>query len=299
MMRRVSIALGIVIATITIFALALPSDATKEILALRGHFGTGEAIATQRDEQSVIREVALRSERGEVLTNAWIRRPVALKANYRVVMTYAGANTGDAILQLIPARDDLVVVAVQYPWKPPHTFLSRVSAIYDIRQAAYRTVAGGIVAVDFITRNEHLDPHRIILLGASLGSIFATIHGAIDQRVQQVVLIHGGADLAGTLGAEIRRVPKWLRWPLVSLARIPIATFDPAQYVSRIAPRHLLMIAARDDWRFPPEAIVAFFNVAREPKELRWTKTVHVGARNRRVVETVIAELNAYLDAAR
>jgi len=302
-LRRALIAAMFVVATIAValamLAALLPSDATPHVLELRGRVGSVEELAARRDAHSSIRQIALRNERGEVLTTAWIRRPLALRPDYRVVITYAGANTGDAILQLIPANDDLVVVAVQYPWSPPHTLIGRIRAVDDIRQAAYRTIAGGLVAVDFIALSERLDTRRILLLGASLGSIFATIHGAIDHRVPQVVLIHGGADLAGTLDAEIRNVPRWIRWPLVRIARIPVATFDPVRYVGRIAPRRLLIIAARDDWRFPPAAVLAFFDRAGQPKEILWTNTGHVGARNRRVVDVVIAELNAYLDDQR
>ncbi len=169
--------------------------------------------------------------------------------------------------------------------------------MYDIRQAAYHTVAGGMLAVDSIIRDEHLDPSRILLIGASLGSIFATMHAAIDTRVPQVVLVHGGAGLAATLDASLRRFPAWLRAPLVRIGCIPIDTFDPAHYVARIAPRNLLIIAARDDWRFPAAAVVAFFNLAGQPKELRWTNTGHVGKRNQQVVDAVIAVLDSYLDA--
>jgi dienelactone hydrolase len=283
-------------AVLTLFALMLPPDGTRHVLELRDRFGGADDLDVRRDRQSSVRHIALRNSRGEVLTTAWVRRPLVLDPRYRILITYAGADTGDAILKLIPAKDDLVVVALQYPWKPPHTLTGKARALYDIRQAAYRAVAGGILAVDFLAR-EHLDTRRILLLGASLGSIFATMHGAIDHRVPEVVLIHGGADLSSTLDAEIRSVPAWLRPPLVRIARIPIDTFDPAHYVARIAPRRLLVIAARDDWRFPAAAVVAFFDRAGQPKELRWTNTGHVGKRNRRVVDAVIAELNAYLAA--
>ena len=302
-LRGVATAVVIVIATfaaaLILLARLLPSDGTKHILELRGRFGGAAVLAARRDGRSSVRCVALRNDRGEALTTAWIRRPLALRPDYRVVITYAGANTGDAVLQLIPANDDLVVAAVQYPWKPPHTFVGKLRALYDIRQAAYRTVAGGILAVDFLTRNEQLDPRRILLLGASLGSVFATIHGAIDQRVPQVVLIHGGADLASMLEAEAPGVPAWLRLPLARIACIPAETFDPANYVARIAPRRLLVIAARDDRRFPPAAVIAFFNRAGQPKELRWTKTAHVGVGNLPAVDAVIAELNAVLRSDR
>lgn len=299
-LRRVLVICAFVIAAfaaaLVIVALLLPSDGTKHILELRGKFGGAEQLSARRDERSSIRCVALRNDRGEVLTTAWIRRPLALSPDYRIVITYAGANTGDKILQLIPAKDDLVVVAVQYPWKPPHTLLGKMRMVYDVRQAAYRAVAGGILAVDSIARDERLDTRRILLLGASLGSIFATIHGAIDKRVPQVVLVHGGADLSTTLEAEMQNVPGWLRPVLVRIASISIDTFDPTHYVARIAPRRLLVIAARDDRLFPPWAVVAFFHRARQPKKLLWTNTGHVGARNRQVVDAVLDELNAELE---
>jgi hypothetical protein len=298
-LRRVFIVLlfglALVAVSLLVAALLLPSDGTKHILALRGRFGGADVLEARADARSSIRCVALRNDRGQTVTTAWVRRPLALRPDYRIVITYAGATTGDAILRLIPAQDDLVVVAVQYPWTPPHTLLGRLRAIYDIRQAAYRTVAGGILTVDDLADVERLDTRRIILLGASLGSIFATIHGAIDPRVHRVVLIHGGADLQDILEAEIRRVPGWIRTPLVRVARIPIDTFDPGHYVGRIAPRNLVMIAARDDWRFPPQAVLAFFKRAGQPKELRWTNTAHVGARSLRIVDAVIAEMNASL----
>jgi fermentation-respiration switch protein FrsA (DUF1100 family) len=92
------------------------------------------------------------------------------------------------------------------------------------------------------------------------------------------------------------RVSPWLRPAAVRLARIPLDTFDPAHYVARIAPRRLLVIAARDDQQFPAEAVIAFFDRARQPKELRWTNTRHVGVRDRKTVDAVMSELNGYLE---
>ena len=284
--------IGIVAAAIALFAVALPEDGTDEVLQVRGRFGGTQMLAARDDVQ----HLALRNDRGEIVSTAWIRRPRVLRNDYRIVITYAGANTGAKILDLIPARDDLVLVAVQYPWQPPRTLLGRLRAPYDIRQAAYRTVAGGLLSVDYLEREARLDTSRILLLGASLGSVFATLHGALDQRVPEVVLIHGGASLPSMLRAAAgRRTPEWMKPALVRLALIPIGTFDPARYVGRISPRRLVIIAAREDRNFPPEAIVSFYDLARQPKELRWTESVHVGVRNRRVVEMVLAELEEYL----
>jgi dienelactone hydrolase len=296
-LRGFLLCVALLVAVLAGFALLLPRDATPEVLRLRGRSGRAEQQKASRNSRSSVRLVALRNDRGELLTTIWLRRPLALSPRYHVVITYAGADTGEGVLQLIPQRDDLVIAAVQYPWRPPHTLLGKLRAPYDIRQAAYRTIAGGMATVDVLERDEHLDPRRILLLGASLGSIFATIHGAIDSRVPVVILIHGGADLPSTLAAAMPHVPAWIRPLAVRLALIPIDTFDPARYVARISPRRLLIIAARDDTHFPAEAVRRFFAQAREPKELRWTNTGHVGKRNLQIVAVVIAELTRYFDA--
>jgi hypothetical protein len=283
------------------FALLLPRDGTATILAIRGSYGGVEELASHSGNDSLVRHLALRNDRGEVVTSAWVRRPLRLSPAYRVVVTYAGAKTGEVILDLIPPADDLVLVAVQYPFEQPRGYRAKARALYDIRQAAYRTPAGGMLAVDWLIAEERLDPERIHLLGASLGSVFATIHGALDERVPSVILVHGGASMPAMLDAAIaRRTPAWLRPLLVRVGRVPVDTFDPARYVHRIAPRKLVVIGAHQDRRFTPDAINRFFELAGDPKEIRWTDTGHVGAGRRDIVAAVLEEITttAVLPAA-
>lgn len=294
--RTLVVAVAIVLAGLIVFALLPAPDATGRILAVRGKFGDVRELAASRNDRSSTRYLALRNDRGDVVSTAWIRRPTTLDPAYRVAIIYAGAKTGDAILRLIPEQNDRVLVAMQYPWVPRHSFVSKLRTPYDVRRAAYRTVAAGLLAVDYIERDERLATERIVIVGASLGSVFATLHGAIDTRVPEVVLIHGGAGLPAMLDAALyKQEPPWWRHVLVRLARIPIDTFDPTHYVGRISPRRLVVIAARNDRQFPPDAVLAFFANARQPKQLLWTNTVHVGARNRQVVDAVLAQLDAYL----
>src|ERR1043165_3952403 len=78
-LRGVATAVVIVIATfaaaLILLARLLPSDGTKHILELRGRFGGAAVLAARRDGRSSVRCVALRNDRGEALTTAWIRRP--------------------------------------------------------------------------------------------------------------------------------------------------------------------------------------------------------------------------------
>ena len=279
------------------FALALSGDATGEVLALRDTLGQVRTAAEWSDDESRFRHVELFNHRGEAVTEALLRRPLRLAADHRVLVTYTGAGTGARIFELIPARDDLVLLAVQYPFERPRGRLERLGTVFEVRRAALRTAAGGLLAVDYLERDEALDPARILLLGASVGSVFATLQGALDERIPRVLIVHGGGDLPTLLRVSMEgHVPDWLLPVTVRLARIPTDSFDPVRYVGRIAPRELVVVAARDDRRFPPACVEAFYARAGEPKRLLWTETGHVGNSKADIVAVVLEQITAYLD---
>ena len=166
-----------------------------------------------------------------------------------------------------------------------------------MRSAGFRTVAGGMLAVSFLEQTERLDIGRLTVLGASLGTIFATVHGALDERVPRTVLAHGGGNLPHVVRAIERRKGRSVRGRLLGwiVAALGVS-FDPIRYVDRIAPRELLMIAARDDKYFPPESIHALYERAGHPKQLIWTETSHLSSRKTPAVEDLIARVDAYFE---
>jgi dienelactone hydrolase len=300
-LRRLGIVLSLVAALaaagVALLVVRLPDDARPGVLELRGRYGGAEPLVRRQDERSEAQLLALRNHRGEEVARAWVRTPRRPAPEPRALVTYTGARTGERILGLIPPADDLILVAVQYPFEPPHGVRAHLRAPYDIRRAAYRSLAGGLLAVDHLTAELGVAPERILLLGASLGSIFATLHGALDERVAEVLLVHGGAALPPVLERALaRRVPAVLQPLALRIASVGTATFDPERYVARIAPRPLFMIAARDDRHFPSEAVEAFFARAREPKRLRWTATGHVGSRRTDVVDEVVQLILEHLE---
>jgi len=285
------------LAFLTVCALVLSGDTTAAVVELRGTLKEARAVAAWHDDRSRFSHLELHNHRGEAIAEVLLRRPLRLSADYRVLLTYTGAQTGAQVFALIPARDDLVLLAVQYPFARPTGRWQRLTAAFKVRRAALRTAAGGLLAVDYLERDERLDPGRVLLLGASVGSIFATLQGALDERIRRVLIVHGGGDLPTLLRVSMERsVPGWLLPAAVRLARIPTDSFDPMRYVGRISPRELVVVAARHDRDFPPAAVEAFFARAGEPKRLLWTDTGHVGARKADVVEEVLQQLAVYLD---
>jgi dienelactone hydrolase len=238
------------------------------------------------------------NDRGEAVASAWLRRAETLPVGYRALLVYAGRKTGRKILDLLPARDDIVLVAIQYPYESPRTLGAKLRFPVDARRAAFRAVAGGLLAVSLLERDEGIDPARVAVVGSSLGSAFAVPHAALDRRVGRLVIVHGGGDLPlvvreleAARGRPVRaRVYAAATWLLA-------APFEPLRYVAEVAPRETIVVGARTDRTFPAASTQALFDAALEPKRLLWTTGAHVRSAPGVELDEVVRVLDGLLEA--
>lgn len=297
--RRCAAALCGLLGLLLVLAASLRGDKTEVFYRVRGEYAGARTLAEWRLGEARCRWIALRNDRGEAVATAYVRTPPATVGTPRILLTYTGVKTGKAILELIPQRPDLVLVAVQYPYQRPRGLVAHLRWPHDVRRAAFRTVAGGMLAVSFLAETEGLPTDRLTVLGASVGTPFAVIHGALDRRVAGVVVVHGGGDLPATVWAIERRGGRPWRAPLTwGLAALLADSFDPVRYAGRIAPRPLTIVASRRDRFFPVGSVEALFASAGEPKSLLWTDTEHVGTRKTAVVADIVRVLEAHLAGA-
>lgn len=285
---------GLILLLLAFSIAYLRVDKANVFYEVRGRYQDSVTLDTWESEKSITRLLQLRNHDWHAVTNVYFRQPVELDLNYRILLIYAGAKTRDKILTLIPERSDLVLVSVQYPYSSPEGMIERLRWPRHIRAAAFRTVAGGMLALDFLHRDEHLDIDRVAVIGVSVGVPFATLHGALDERVPTVMLIHGGGDLAGQVRAT--HEPRSLAMPASVLAAILFYSFEPLRYIDRIAPRKLVMVAARDESMLPAESAEKLYAKAREPKQLIWTESDHVRSKDAEVVAQIIRQIDLYLE---
>jgi fermentation-respiration switch protein FrsA (DUF1100 family) len=149
---------------------------------------------------------------------------------------------------------------------------------------------------DWVSQQAWADRQRIVVIGASLGVPFATKATARDARVRGAMLVHGAADNRLWLEAQVsRRVETAaLHYPLSVLlhwlAYGPV--LDTGEHIAGIAPRPVVIIGAREDERTPAGQAERLYELAGEPKRLRFTAGAHVEPGR---VE-IIAELLAIAD---
>lgn len=287
--------LGLILLLLACSFAYLRLDKENVFYEARGTYQDSVTLDAWESKQSRTRLLQLRNHVGHAVTDVYLRRPVELDPHYRILLIYAGAKTRDKILTLIPERSDLVLVSVQYPYASPDGLLERLRWPHHIRVAAFRTVAGGMLASTFLHSEEYLDIDRLVVIGVSVGVPFATLHGALDERVPTVMLIHGGGDLA----SQVRAVhePRWLATPASIMAAILFHSFEPLRYVDRIAPRKLVIVAARNDTILPAETVEKLYARAREPKQLIWTESGHVRSKDTDLIMRIIQQLDRYLES--
>jgi dienelactone hydrolase len=131
-------------------------------------------------------------------------------------------------------------------------------------------------AVDVLLSRSDVDSKRLGFVGYSYGALVGGILSGVEKRIKAYVLMGGAAKLTSLLytmeepGAdELRR-----RGQFMDYLRMMTAA-DPDEYVRRARPASLLFQSARRDEFVAREDASLFYEVASDPKELKWYDADH------------------------
>jgi len=113
-------------------------------------------------------------------------------------------------------------------------------------------------AIEWLAAHEAIDPLRIGVAGYSLGSYIALQTAAAEKRIKCIVVAAGG-DLPAT--------------PWTSMVRM---VTDPLTSAKSLKGRPLLMLHGTNDRTIRREQAQALYDVASEPKTLKWYESGHV-----------------------
>lgn len=180
------------------------------------------------------------------------------------LLLFGGFRGAARVFETIPADVPVLLASFDYPvagerrFRFPQSLLTLPALARGIDDS----YAGVVRAVDALRARRDVDPHRLTLVGASLGAPFA-LYGAAERPVPGLVLIQGFGDLQATIARQFENklVPRygdWLRPPLRGLSGLLVWSFDlapPEAAARRLrGAQHVLLLEARDDERLPPEA---------------------------------------------
>lgn len=238
--------------------------------------------------------VRLRADSGLVV-DARALRPASQDGPLPVVVLLGGYRTGHDAVDVIGHPGSMVIVALDYPYRGEFAMGSAgeiFSTVREVQQALLDTPAAISVVLDWLQTQSWADTNRAELIGISFGTPFVAVAGALDERFRRVWIIHGGAGNRGWIEHNLRKrvSSDWARPLVASLVHLLSYgnSFDTGDWVSRIAPRPVVIIGARDDRLLPEHKVEKLYRKANAPKELIWTQGGHVGPQRHDLVQLLL-----------
>ncbi len=198
----------------------------------------------------------------------------------------------------------VILVSPDYPLDPHRRAwrgLALAKTVVRIRPGAFDAVASVSLLLDYLGSRSDVRKDALFLIGSSLGAPIVSIAGGIDARPHAVIVLYGGGDLGRllthTLAHDDPPLPPWQAWVAGHALAWWIAPLEPVRYVGRIAPRPLLMVNGAGDSMIPRGNVLALYDAAGAPKELRWTVGEHVQPDEAELIERLSGVIVEWLSA--
>jgi hypothetical protein len=286
---------------VLVLACAHPTATSRELAGYRrltGRLVAAETSAARPRGRYAAHAIRLRSSSGLVATGRLLRPTAASIRCYPAVLLQDGREDDSRVIGRLPAEfGDVVVLALDYPAEIPRLMRLRDVVLHGqrLQDAARKIPALFSLGASYLAQRSDVDSTRIALAATSFAVPFATIAAAADERFRNVALIYGAGDLVSVVAANLTIRPRALRRPAAWLATRPFAEFAPERFVSRIAPRPIVMVNGVDDPQMPVTAVRRLYDAARAPKSLIWLRTGHLAPTDsaliRSLVDTALARL--------
>ncbi|MEJ2514276.1 MAG: hypothetical protein P8080_01795 [Gammaproteobacteria bacterium] len=242
----------------------------------------------------VSRQLRLSNDNG-LSVRARLLRPANVDEPLPGIVLLGGHRTGQDAVDVIGDPDGIAVLALDYPYRGDDDFGTLSSFLWNVgslQRGLLDTPPALMLGLDWLLEQPWIDPRRVELVGVSLGTPFATVAGAVDDRFARVWIIHGGADVRRWIEDNLDRVlpQAWLRapasWFLYAVAYGP--SFRPEKWVGQISPRPVVLVGARQDERLAPEQVQALYDAAGQPRELVWMGGPHVNTGRPEIVGALL-----------
>ena len=166
------------------------------------------------------------------------------------------------------ARAGAMCLLVETMWSDPDFFLKRTQA-EDIQNSVEETV-NTRRAMDFLLSEPNIDMQRFALVGHDFGGMYGVLAGSLDQRPTHYVVM-----------AATPRFPDWYLYgpQLDGAARESFIhqfyELDPITHIPNISPAPVFFQFGTNDPHVPRERAEEFFQVAKEPREMKWYEAGH------------------------
>ena len=140
------------------------------------------------------------------------------------------------------------------------------------------TIIDGHAAVDAALKRPEVDPRRLYVYGQSLGGAIATVITAERPEIRALIVDSAFGSYRGIAAHHAGRTLFSNALGGFAARMLFSEGYDPIDYVARIAPRPIFVIAAGNDVVCPPHLSRELFDAAGEPKRFWLSQDTGHGA---------------------
>lgn len=166
------------------------------------------------------------------------------------------------------ASDGVTSLPVETMWSGPAWFKKRnpeedymksIAQVQELRRA-----------LDLLATQKRVSPDKIAYVGHDFGAMYGAVLAGIDSRPSLWALQAGSGRFSDwyVLG---RKLDPEARQKVIE----KLAPLDPIAYIGKASPARVLFQFGRQDPYVPEAQARAFFEAAREPKDLIWYNAGH------------------------
>jgi dienelactone hydrolase len=195
--------------------------------------------------------------------------------------------------------DSVLLVAPDYPYtvKRNYSFFSILRDIPAAHQALHLQIRDNLVLLDYLRQWSRVDTGRISIIGYSFGVPFACATAALDQKVNGLALIYGGAGLKHLLQVNFELYTSFINARMIDLFWFFLSDFEPAVHLARLKPLPLICINGDFDAKIPRESAQALHQAIPFPKTVIWLPSGHVHPKNKYLSIEIINKLKDWYRA--
>lgn len=269
------------------------SDPSDEFYQRKGSLQSVEIEREWQQGDSILRHITLQSDSGlkVKMTTRFPRESTA--QGHPLVLILGGKRTGRDAVHLVSQQLPIALAALSYP--DLDNWVVEGVKRYDVRQYQQTerdTAPAVLLALDYLLAQPSVDKQQVELVGVSLGAFFVSMPAALDERITRTWLVHGAGEpekviahrLKGRIESDVLR--SFVAW--VSARLLAVESFRPENWLSRISPRKLVFINARDDEQLPLSSVEALHRSASQPYEVIWTEGQHIDTGSDEVVQKLV-----------
>ncbi len=211
------------------------------------------------------------------------------------IIILGGMMTGKTAVNYAYGVDNVILAAPDYRYKPRSDY-SLFTILFDLipaYEALYMQVVDNLILLEYLNSWNKTN-NKMSILGYSFGVPFAMATTSVQNKINHLALVYGGADLQFLIRHNFKLINPIIDELLVQLFWLHVMNFEPGKFAENISADSILIINGLQDEKIPESAARDLQTNINQPKTVIWLESKHVHPRNKELSLKIISLLNKW-----